>query len=279
MDFDNADLAKIILSEVNYYRFTGYALQFRDKDSPDDYIPGTKFETVWSIYQFDAKMRCILKPYLDILELYARTQIAYGFVMVKCRNAPYDQHYEPSNFYNKDSHYKTIISSLNREKENNKDSLFVIHHDTKYDGKMPLWVIVELLSFTNLSKLFSAMYLSEQDTIARNIGTTRLILKNHLHCMANLRNKVAHAGRLYNTVFNPPAKLSNKYLQRNPNIRADTLFAYIIALMRRLPCDADKSKLAVEIIDIIQQYNDRIDLFLIGFPDDYIKHINNEVKK
>jgi len=278
VDIDNKDFAKRVLSEVNYYRLTGYALQFRDKDSPDDYVSGTKFETVWRIYQFDAKMRCILKPYLDIMELFARTQIAYGFAMAKCQSAPYDQHYVPTNFYNEDSHNEIIVSSLDREKANNRDSLFVIHHDSKYSGKMPLWVVVELLSFTNLSKLFSAMYYSEQDAIAKNLGTARQILKNHLHCMANFRNKVAHAGRLYNTVYNPPVKLGNKFLQHNPDISADSLFAYIIVLMRRIPNIADKSALAMAIINAVQQYSDCIELPLLGFPDNYIKRLCNEMK-
>ena len=140
MDVADIEKAKRILSEVNYYRFTGYALQFRDKNNPDDYIPGTMFTDVVRLHQFDNTLRQILKPYIDVVELYARSQIAYGFSLVKCQDAPHDQHYEPANFYNKDSHDEIITSSLSREKENNKDSLFVIHHTEKYDGKMPLWV-------------------------------------------------------------------------------------------------------------------------------------------
>lgn len=35
----------------------------------------------------------------------------------------------------------------------------------KYSSKMPLWVIVELMSFSNMSKLYSSMYYSEKDAI------------------------------------------------------------------------------------------------------------------
>ena len=37
--------AKDILKRVNYYRFTGYALQFRQEPSGSDYLEGTTFET------------------------------------------------------------------------------------------------------------------------------------------------------------------------------------------------------------------------------------------
>ena len=42
--------AKDILKRVNYYRFTGYALQFRQEPSGSNYIEGTTFETVYHLY-------------------------------------------------------------------------------------------------------------------------------------------------------------------------------------------------------------------------------------
>jgi len=188
------------------------------------------------------------------------------------------KHYEPLNFLNKESHRSIIGSSLNREKENSKDSLFVIHHAEKYEGKMPLWVIVELISFTNLSKLYSAMYYSEQNAIAKNMGISSKTLKNHLHCLANLRNKVAHAGRLYNVAYNPPVKLGSKYLNQNHDIDANTLFAYLIVLLRRLPNGEDKTNFVKDIEKTMTEYSDCIQLSLIGFPADYKQRLINVIK-
>ena len=56
--------AKDILKRVNYYRFTGYALQFRQEPSGSDYI--------------------------EKAEVYYRTQIVYGFSIAKCIEAPHD---------------------------------------------------------------------------------------------------------------------------------------------------------------------------------------------
>ena len=278
MEIADKDHAKQVLSEVNYYRLSGYALQFREKGNSEYYVPGTEFMKVWRLHQFDSELHSLLKPYLDIVELYARKQIAYGFSMSKCQHPPHDQHYNSSNYYNKDSHNSIIIASLNREKLNNKDALFVVHHTEKYEGKMPLWVIVELLSFTNLSKLYSAMYYSEQDVIAKSMGATTRTLKNHLHCLANLRNKVAHAGRLYNAAYNPPAILGQRFLQRYPDIKSDTLFAYVLTLMRRLPNIENKSMLAVALINLVIQYSDCIQLHLLGFPPNYFQQLCGEIK-
>ena len=72
---------------------------------------------------------------------------------------------------------------------------------------------VELMSFSNMSKLYSAMYYSEKDAIASMVGTGRDTLENHLHCLSVLRNKCSHAARMYNTDFNPPAKFSKTFLR------------------------------------------------------------------
>ena len=269
MDIADVALAQRVLSEINYYRLSGYALQFRDACSPDDYCTGTSFEEVWRIYQFDVALRALLKPYLDVVELYMRSQIAYIFSLAKCKCPPHDQHYDANNFHNSQSHNEIFSSGLSREMSNSRDTLFVIHHAHKYGSKMPLWVIVELLSFTNLSKLFRAMYNSEQDMIALHMSTTRSILSNHLHCLANLRNKVAHASRLYNAAYNPPAQLGVALLRSNADVAGNTLFAYLIVLLRRLPNDAIRSELANAVIKLVSQYTDCLQFNLIGFPEDY----------
>ena len=100
--------------------------------------------------------------------------------MAKCTKPPHSQHYDKENFYNKIG-YEEVMSSFDKEKNYYKDSLIVKHHKKKYNGKLPLWVMVELMSFSNLSKFYSAMYYSEKDLIAASIGTGRNMLENHLH--------------------------------------------------------------------------------------------------
>ena len=73
--------AKDILKRVNYYRFTGYALQFRQEPSDSDYIEGITFETVYHLYKVDEILRDTFRRYIEKAEVYYRTQIAYGFSM------------------------------------------------------------------------------------------------------------------------------------------------------------------------------------------------------
>lgn len=269
--------AEDILRKANYYRFTGYALQFRVSPQQSDYIPGTNFDTVYQLYLFDEALRDICRRYIEIAEVYYRTQISYGFSMVKCVAPPHDQHYYSRHFYNKDGH-KEVMEKFKREKNYYKDSLIVKHHKSKYNGKLPLWAMVELMSFSNLSKLYSSMYISEKESIASAVGTGYSTLENHLHCLSVLRNKCAHAARLYNTRFAPPVAFSKKFLRNHPEVRNDSMFAYILMLLRRLPNTSTRLNYVTDIFAVIEQYKEFVDLSLIGFPDNYANLLEDGCK-
>lgn len=269
--------AKQILVEINYYRFTGYALQYRISPDESDYEEGTFFENVYRIYQFDERLRNIFHKYIEMIEVYYRTQISYGFSMAKCRKPPYDQHYDESNFYNKQG-YKEVMTNFKKEKNYYKDSLIVKHHKAKYNSKMPLWVIVELMSFSNTSKLYSSMYISEKQKIASAVGISYTTLENHLHCLAVLRNKCAHTARLYNTQFNPPATFTSQFLKKHPEVRNNSLFAYVLVLLKRLPDMKRKILMIDDIQAVIEEFRTDIDLLLAGFPENYLGLLKNNIK-
>lgn len=273
------DEAKVkeILAKINYYRFTGYTLQHRKNPDESDYIEGLPFEKVYRIYQFDESLRDIFRKYIEVAEVYYRTQISYGFSMAKCVSPPYDQHYDEKNFYNKTG-YKEVMESFKKEKNYYKDSLIVKHHKAKYDSKMPLWVIVELMSFSNTSKLYSSMYISEKEKIADTVGVSYATLENHLHCLAVLRNKCAHAARLYNTQFNPPARFTKQFLKKYPEVKNNSLFAYVLVLLKRLPDEKTKMVMLNAVQTVIEEYQDDVDLTLIGFPEKYMTLLKNNVR-
>lgn len=244
MVISDETVAVRVLETVNYYRLTGYALQFREDPKYSTYLEETTFESIYHLYLVDERLRDLFRMYIEKAEIYYRTQIAYGFASVKCTEPPYDQHYDDQNFYNKVG-YHEVLDHFEREKNYYKDSLIVKHHKIKYANKMPLWVMVELMSFSNLSKLYSAMYFSEKDVIAQSIGVGRDTLENHLHCLAVLRN--------------------------------NSLFAYALVLLKRLPDPKSKRGLLTVIENVIEEYKEDIDMKLIGFPNNYIDILKNNI--
>jgi abortive infection bacteriophage resistance protein len=121
------------------------------------------------------------------------------------------------------------------------------------------------------------MYYSEKDTIAGMVGVGKDTLENHLHCLSVLRNKCAHAARMYNTDFNPPAKFTTSFLRKHPEIKNNSLFAYTLVLLKRLPDEASKKSLIQTVETVINEYRSDIDLNLIGFPENYLEIMKNNL--
>ena len=265
---ENMDEAKELLQKVSYYRLTGYTLQFRKSPSSSDLASAHSLAEIHRLYDFDSQLRSLIRHYIEINEVYYKTHISNVFALEKCITPPYDQHYNPDNYFNKDGFQKTM-DRFEKEEQYYADSLIVKHHKQNYSGKMPLWVMFELMSFSNVSMLYSAMYTNSQNRIASSLGIGNRTLANHLHCMSVLRNKCAHAARLINTRYNPPAKLSQKFLRDNPSVSNDSLFAYLKVLLYRLPSDDMRKEFKVKLFKLIEEYIDVVDLSLIGFPMNY----------
>ena len=118
---------------------------------------------------------------------------------------------------------------------------------------------------------------SEKEVIAKMVGIGRDTLENHLHCLSVLRNKCAHAARMYNTDFNPPAKFTTSFLRKHPEIKNNSLFAYTLVLLKRLPDEESKRSLVETVKAVIDEYRNDIDLGLIGFPENYMEIMENNL--
>ncbi|MCC6095782.1 MAG: Abi family protein [Eubacterium sp.] len=265
---DDDVTAEEVLRRVNYYKLTGYTLQFRQSSDTSDLAGEHNFEEICQLYLFDQELRSLLRKYLEIVEIYSKTQIANAFALEKRTTPPYDQHYDERNYYNKDG-FRHIMVNFKREQGYYSDSLIVKHHVESYGGKMPLWVMVELMSFSSVSKLYNAMYHTSKQIIAKRFSIGEKTLANHLHCLSVLRNKCSHAARLMNINYYPPAKLSSKFLRDNPSVNNASLFAYLCVLKWRLPTNGDKIALRKELFDLFDKYLGFIDLSLMGFPLNY----------
>lgn len=266
----DVDFARNVLQRISYYRLTGYILQFRVNFNESELNSGIKFEDIYSIYQFDEEVRSLLRLYIEKAEFYYKNLIGNAFAETKCVVPPYDQHYDLKNYYDKDGISKTL-QNFSKEKMYYRDSAIVKHHLKKYNDKMPLWVMMELMTCSSVSMFYHAMYISDKEKIADKIGVSSSTLENHLHALSVLRNKCSHGVRLYNTVFNPPIRFTKSYLRAHPEVVNNTLFAYVFMLVKRLPTDEDRKQFRDKLNRIIKKYEDIVDLKLIGFPCDYRK--------
>lgn len=247
------------LSALNYYRFTAYFLPFRQKDG--NYLPETSFHRVYRIYEFDRKLRSLLFSTIEEVEIFLRSKLAYFHGH---KYGPYGymnpEHYSSS--HEADKFHETIERAI----KNNDKVLFVKHHIEHYDGKFPIWVIVELFTLGMLSRFYADMTTADKKALAKDIyATTAKNISSWLRCITDLRNICAHYGRLYYRIL--PAIPAGFDI---PDAAKRRLWGALLALRGLYP-DRDKWNYAFMpgIEALFDTYHGDIDLYHIAFPEDW----------
>lgn len=257
---DDIKFAEDVLQRINYYRLTAYFLPFRDADG--SYKEGTSFKQIYEIYEFDRKMRNILFPIIEEIELMLRAQLSY-----------YHSHkygplgYLDKNTFNKYHKHDRFRERIDLSIRNNKNQLFVKHHQEKYEGQFPLWVVLELSSFGELSYFYSDLLKFDKKNISNSLfGTVDTNVSSWLMCITYLRNYCAHYSRLYYNIF--PAKPATP--KKFPYELQRRLFDYILVLSFLYK---DKIRWNLNFVpllnNLIDEYASYIDLMHIGFPQNW----------
>lgn len=254
---------------VNYYRFSAYLLPFRNKDKT--YKEGIEFERACKIYEFDAKMRSLLFQIIEEIEMYLRTQLAY-YHAHKYGPLGYEKEENFSEYHNHDVFNKFLREII----ENNKRTLVVPHHKRKYEGRFPLWVIIEFFSMGMLSYFYSDLKLSDKKNISRHLyDTIPYCLDSWLRCLTDLRNRCAHYSRLYYWKFTALPAMP-KGFERNPNRR---LFDQILVLKFLYPKKEKWDTIFVTPLQaLVEEYSQYIELWHIGFPENWQEHLTSRNK-
>ncbi len=146
------------------------------------------FENLVSLYNLDIEIRNIIFYALGIIESKLKTELAYYHVL-KYGNHGY---LNPDYFFNKNFHSSFVIEIL---KELNKKKFEMIeNHFIKYDDDPPLYKIIEIFSFGQISKFYSNMPNPDKKELSKeNYNRIDiLILKSWFIFLTEIRNDCAH---------------------------------------------------------------------------------------
>ena len=253
--------AEEVLRNISYYRFIGYTLSCKVDDI---FNPGTTFENIYSLYLFDKKLRSILISLLEDIEISFRSQIAHHH-LIKYGPLGYK---DPSNFKCLENHI-SFINKLYQSIHQNKKEVFLRHNINKYKD-IAFWVAIETLTFGNLAKLFSNLKDKDQKSICKNYTTIHYRdVSSWLINLSNVRNMCAHYGRIYNRKFN----LGIGTRGIDAHIINDKIFPRIF-IMKKLSSKDSWELFYNNLEPLINEYSDKIDLNLIGFPDNWQSILN-----
>ena len=213
----------ILLREGYYSIVNGYKRPFIDEQSSkeagdDRYQQGTAFDSIYDLFSFDRSLREVTFHYLIRAEATTKTAISYCFADAHrnpddyllqscfCTREEYERYGKNPDDYAEEL---TRLTGILDRRSRKSESEFVTHYREKY-GAVPIWVLVNDLTFGNLEHFFNLMKPSEKAAVCKTISTSTGRLGDKtlgyfdvdaarvsLEILVKFRNICAHDERLY----------------------------------------------------------------------------------
>lgn len=196
-----------ILERENYYNvINGYKdlfLASRATPTTDEvYKNGTTFDEVYALYNFDRELRNIYLKYLLKIENTFKTVIAHEF----SKKYGHDNYLKIENFDNSNEQQISsaikLIGDIQQEiaRQMSKHHQVVTHYMTEH-GYIPLWVLVNVLTFGKIENFYKNMKPADKAAVSRQFNLQPDEFGKFMHMLALARNKCAHDERFFDIRF------------------------------------------------------------------------------
>lgn len=271
---------KEILLRENYFFINGYRHLFMKSKKDRQFIHGTTFEELYSLFLFDRSFRNILFKYLLVIENNLKSITSYQLSRkYGYRESDYLRAKNFTQAPDKQRQINDLLRKMKRQIRINGSQHSATHHYVSNYGYIPLWILVKVLSFGIVSEMFSILKSEDQKEIAEVYDIEVDALETYLPILANYRNLCAHEDILYenrtqkeinNTVYHQLLKIpkeNDEYIQGKNDV-----FALIIILKQMLTHE-DFKNMTLELDNVIQTLNYNLNTIKIniilermGFP-------------
>lgn len=252
-----------LTNEVNYYKLNGYFHLFYSK--PDVFEKNITFENIMEIYHFDLYLKNLILFYSSIIEISFKNYVSY----IHTKKYGTLGYLNAANFNEPSKQYDFISKAYSSISLNDKQN-FIRHHTLKCNSEFPLWVLMEIVSFGNISKFYKNMLKADKIELCKTYYQYKWkYVENWIRCVVTIRNYSAHNMKLFNTNFTEYVCL---YSQEKTKVVNNKLFAFILIIYRLLP-EEYREKYKNSLSKIIEQYpfaKQRID-----FPNDWQNLFDN----
>ena len=208
--------AERYLSVISYYRLSAYTLPFQAGNPDHHFRPGVSFEEILDLYVFDRQLRLLI---LDPIE---RIEVAFR---AGTTNVLADNH-GPHAYLNReifDTRYDHdwLVGQIRRKCDDSHAETFIKHYREKYTDPdlPPIWMVMEILTFKEVSVLFSFLRKSEdKQAIAGFWGLHDTVLRSWFRALSDLRNVCAHHSRTWNREFGSRPLIPRRLPARWPEL-------------------------------------------------------------
>ena len=282
IEIKDREYAEEMLRKIGYFPLMGgYKHLFRIPNTKK-YKRGTNFEEIVNLYKFDAELREIFFKYLLQIERHLRSLMSYYFT--ELYGAEQKQYLDVDNYNNTKRNHTTIVRLIATLKRavTTTDYTYINYYRNTY-GEIPLWVLANVLTFGNLSKMFRVFPQSLKSKISRNFEPlNQHQMEQFLSVLTKYRNVCAHGERLF--TYRTVDAIADTPLHKKLSLSQDgnqyekgkqDLFAVVIAFRYLLPREEFlefKRKLIKEIDKInknVEHIGETELLNKMGFPENW----------
>lgn len=201
----NMEIRDEAFATESLHRYGYFALISGYKDllknpTTKKYYDGTTFEDIVSVYRFDEALRELTLRYLLHIERHVRSTLSYAFCEAfGDSQAAYltDANFDISTTNKQREVQKLIKKHLDKLVSKPTDYPYIEHHKRKYSN-VPLWCLVNALTFGTVSKFYEFSKTQIQSAVSREYdGINETQLKQFLEVLTDFRNVCAHNERLF----------------------------------------------------------------------------------
>lgn len=222
--------AETLLTHVNYYRLSAYSRVFYQRTGGELFVPGTTFNQIRGLYEFDRSLRGLISAALEPIEVSIRTAMAYQL------GQKYGAfgHVDRKNFRDngKLRHSEWLDQMVKETARSNE--VFIRHFEKTYREfpMIPVWGTVEIMSFGMLSKMFQMLPVADKQVLAAPLGIHHDVLGSWLHTIVYVRNMCAHHARLWDRDFRVQSAIpkNNPDWKVRPRPKPSRLGAFLFVL-------------------------------------------------
>ena len=268
--------AEHYLKVISYYRLSAYSLPF-EMGSPDHrFRANTSFDNILDLYVFDRELRLLI---LDAIE---RIEVALRASMTKVLAGHHGTHaYQKREIFDTRYKHDWLIDELTKKCNNKNREVFIAHYKSKYqEPKLPpVWMVMEILTFKEVSLLFTNLKLREdKEELSTIWGMHHTVLKSWFRALSDLRNVCAHHSRTWNRSFGSRPQMPRKTPRRwadldrplaDPRIDCKRrLYLLLVVIEYCLQIANPESTWHLRLYDLLQKHPN-ISKAHMGMPEDW----------
>lgn len=279
MEIESYDQVEDALRTIGYYRLRGYSFQLYNNDSKK-YVVGTKFENILQLYQFDQKLSNLIFSMISKIEVALRVRLVEALLIHNDVLILQD-----SSIFKDKKMYWRNMSTISSEIARSND-VFIKHNFKNHEGEIPVWAIVEVLSFGTMSKIIKNLktgldsayvilannykYVSKKGNLVR---PSQQMFTSWVQGISILRNMCAHNSRIYNrTIHTTPEILDvDKII---PTTSHNGVYQILLAMKYLRTSNQEWMEFVNKLEKLLEENQDVIDLAAMNMPIDWKEHLN-----